>query len=173
MLALSPLSSSPPFNDMKWCFATAPLPHAEHRPVLGEVARLILLPLTQRVPPRWPAHNQRHQPRLLPTSAAPGRVHGGSAPGKGGASSERQCLNNSQELSKRNRSCCPLGRRGAVGRARSCSLSSPSSPVSLCHATSRTRLHQPREQAAGGTAQAPRVQVPGRTPGPNTTTPLC
>lgn len=85
--------------------------------MLGEVARLIPLPLARCIPPRWPAHDQWHQPRLLPTSVAPSWVRGGSAPGKGGASLERQHLNNSRELSERNKSRCSPGRRGALGRA--------------------------------------------------------
>lgn len=145
-------------------FATAPLPHAEHRPVLGEVVGLILLPLTRHIPPWRPAPDQRHQPRLLPTLRPPAGCRGAPLGEQGGASSERQRLNNSGELSKRNRSCCLLGRGGALGRARSRSLSSPLSPVSLCHAASRPHLHQPYEQGAGGPARAPRGPGPQEHP---------
>lgn len=84
-----PLPSAP-FNGMKWCFAAAPLPHAEHRCCSG---RLHGSP--RSLSPWWPAQDRCHQPRLLPSSAAPDGVLGDPAPGKGGAPPERQPRNNS------------------------------------------------------------------------------
>lgn len=66
---------------------------------------------------------------------SPPAGRGGLRCGQGGASPGRQRLNNSGELSERNGIRCPPGQGGALGWARSRSLPSPQSPVSLWQGT--------------------------------------